>query len=147
MARLQLDIPEHLPFQTEISIRVTDMNYANHLANDKVLTLMHEARALYFLDMGMTEANAEGTSFIVADAAIIFKAEGFFPQKIIVEAGPGDYSRVGFDFYYRFSFKDSGKIMAIGKTGMVCFDFTNRKIQSVPPKLKERMGDAWEVQA
>jgi acyl-CoA thioester hydrolase len=46
MARTKLDLPEHLGFRTELSVWITDVNYAGHLANDAVLSLIHEARTL-----------------------------------------------------------------------------------------------------
>ncbi|MCB9231862.1 MAG: acyl-CoA thioesterase [Bacteroidia bacterium] len=147
MPRLKLDIPEQLPFRTEIPVRITDLNYANHLGNDRVLTLMHEARALYFLHLGFAELDAFGVGMVVADAAIVFKAEGFYPQLLIAEVGAGDFGKVNFDLYYRLIFQDTGKVMAMGKTGMVCYDFSAQKVKSVPPQLKMRLGDCWEVKS
>ncbi|RMF54479.1 MAG: thioesterase, partial [Calditrichaeota bacterium] len=43
MARLKLTLPEKFHFTTELSIRISDVNYANHLGNDAVLSLIHEA--------------------------------------------------------------------------------------------------------
>lgn len=146
MARVTLDLPAELPFSCEMQVRVTDLNYADHLANDKVLALMHEARAQYFLDLGYTEMDAEGASFIMSDCVIVFKSEGFFNQKLICEVGGHDFSRVAFDLCYRFVHVDAetgerGKLLAEAKTGMVCFDYSERKVKSIPHKLRIRLGD------
>ena len=44
MARVKLEIPELLPFATELEVRVGDVNYGGHLGNDALLGLLHEAR-------------------------------------------------------------------------------------------------------
>ncbi len=48
MARLTLDFPEELfCFSTSLSVRVTDINGANHLANDALISMISEARARF----------------------------------------------------------------------------------------------------
>ena len=34
------------------------------------------------------------------------------------------------------------RLLAEAKTGLVCFDYTTRKVQSVPEALRLRLGDA-----
>jgi len=141
MARIELDIPSHLPFVTRMPVRVTDLNYANHLSNDALLGMAHEARMRWFHHHGYTEIDAEGVSFIMADCAIVYKSEGFYGQELTVSVGVGDYSRVSFDIFYRFELEKKGKVVAEVKTGLVCFDYDARKVRSVPTALKEAFGD------
>lgn len=142
MPRLKLSIPTSLPFSCVLPIRITDLNYGRHLGNDKLLSLMHEARAQYFASFGYAEDAAEGTSFIMGDCAILYKAEGFYGQVLRCEVGAGDYSRAAFDIYYRFIIDGEERLLAEAKTGLVCFDYTTRKVQSVPEPLRLRLGDA-----
>lgn len=44
MARIKLNFPEEVVFSTEIDIRITDLNYGGHVANDVFLGLAHEVR-------------------------------------------------------------------------------------------------------
>jgi acyl-CoA thioester hydrolase len=142
MPRLKLSIPQSLPFSCLLPIRITDLNYGAHLGNDKLLSLMHEARAQFFTHHGYQENSAEGTSFIMGDCAILYKAEGFYGQTLRCEVGAGDYTRAAFDIYYRFTIEGEEKLLAEAKTGMVCFNYETRKVQSVPEALKARLGDA-----
>ena len=80
MPRLKLSIPNSFPFSCELPIRITDLNYGRHLGNDKVLSLMHEARAQFFASFGYAEDAAEGTSFIMRECAILYKSEAFYAQ-------------------------------------------------------------------
>jgi acyl-CoA thioesterase FadM len=82
----------------------------------------------------------------MSDCAIVYKSEGFFNQKLICEVGGSDFSRVAFDLYYRFVHVDAetgerGKILAEAKTGMVCFDYSVKKVKSIPHRLRARLGD------
>ncbi len=142
MPRLKLSIPNSLPFSCELPIRITDLNYGRHLGNDKVLSLMHEARAQFFASFGYAEDAAEGTSFIMGDCAILYKSEGFYGQVLRCEVGAGDYTRAAFDIYYRFVIVGEERLLAEAKTGLVCFDYATRKVQSVPVALRARLGDA-----
>lgn len=139
MARIKLSLPETLPFSCMLPIRVTDLNYGAHLGNDKLLGLMHEARVQYFAHYGYSETNAEGTSFIMGDCAIVYLTEGFYGQMLKCEVGVADFTRVSFDLLYRFTILESGKRLAEAKTCLVCFDYDTRKVQQVPAPLQARL--------
>jgi len=117
-------------------IRVTDLNYAGHLANDKVLTLSHEARERFFRHFGYSEMNIEGDSLIMADAAVQYKSEGFLGDVLIVQMAIPQFTRVGFDMIYQMSKEESGQVVAMIKTALVFFDYEQKKLVSVPEKFK-----------
>ena len=61
MSRIEIQLPENFIFQTEIAVRVSDLNYGNHVGNDSILTLMQEARTLFYRSMGFeSEVKLEG---------------------------------------------------------------------------------------
>jgi acyl-CoA thioesterase FadM len=142
MPRVKLEIPSTLPFETVIPIRITDLNYGAHLGNDTLLSLVHEARVQFVASKGFTEMDAGGASFIMADCAIVYKAEGFYGQKLRVQVGAGDFSRAGFDIYYRILIEGENKILAEAKTGIVTYDYKERKIVPVPEILKQRLEES-----
>ena len=43
MARIKVELPELFTFNTTIPIRITDLNYGNHVGNDTILSMIHEA--------------------------------------------------------------------------------------------------------
>lgn len=138
MARIQLTLPETFAFSTTLPVRITDLNYGNHLGNDAVLALLHEARMQFLSSMGYTELNLEGLGLLMADAAIEFKAEAFYGDALTADVTAGDFTRVGFDVYYRLHNQAEKKIVVQAKTGMVCFDYTARKLASVPAAFAQR---------
>jgi len=128
--RIELSFPDKIIYTTQLDVRVSDLNYGNHLGNDSILSLVHEARMRFLLYAGYSEMNVEGIGLIMADAGIQFKSEAFYGEVISVEIAIKDIERVSFDLYYRL--KCDERIVAIVKTGMLFFDYENRKIKSVP---------------
>ena len=70
MPRVKIDLPENFPFYTEVPILASDINFANHLGNDRLMGLLQEARIRFFKWLGYNEADVEGSSMILADAAL-----------------------------------------------------------------------------
>lgn len=136
MSRVKIRFPDEKPLiEVVIPLRITDMNYGNHLGNDKVLTLFHEARITALDQLGFSELDiGEGVSLIMADVMIRFRSEGFFGDDTFIQIWIGDFSTSSFQMYYKLMAKekDQNRVIAEGKTGMVCFDYSQRTIQEVP---------------
>ncbi len=141
MARIDIQLPKIYIFKADITVRVSDLNYGNHVGNDNILTLMQEARTLFYRSMGFeSEVKLEGpVGQIVTDAAIVYKAESFLGDTLHFEIAVGDLSKYGFDLFYRVTNRATGKEVAHGKTGIVCFDYQKRKIAAIPHSLKDRL--------
>ena len=141
MARIEIQLPEKFIFQTDISVRVSDLNYGNHVGNDSILTLMQEARALLYRSVGFeSEVEIDGAiGQIISDAAIVYKSESFLGDTLQIEIAVGDLNKYGFDLFYRLTNKLTGKEVARGKTGIVCFDYSKRKIALIPESLVEKL--------
>jgi acyl-CoA thioester hydrolase len=139
MARVELTLPDKFIFETTLSIRVSDLNYGGHVGNDRVLTLMQEARVLFYQSLGFkNEMSFEGSvGHVIADSVVIYKSESFLGDVLKFEIATADWSKYGFDIYYRITNQRS-KEVARGKTGVVCFDFEKRKVAPVPQKLLDK---------
>jgi 4-hydroxybenzoyl-CoA thioesterase len=132
MPRIKFDLPDKFHFSTEIPVRIGDINYNDHLGNDAVLSLAHEARMRFFRKHGWTELDIDGVGIIMADAAIMFKAEAFYGDTLIVEVAVGEISDLGCDLFYRFTNSENRKEIARVKTGIVFFDYKSRKPVACP---------------
>ena len=138
MARIRIDLPEHFAFKTSIPIRITDLNYGGHVGNDKILSLIHEARVQFLTQLGYSEFAFAGAGLIMADAGIEFKNELFYGETVIISIACSNYSKVSFDIFYKLE-KVSGNEttgknirVANAKTTMACYDYANKKIISIP---------------
>jgi len=137
MARLSITYPEHTLFTCSLPVRITDINYGQHLAHDKLISMLHEARAQFFLHFDMQESNIAGLGIIMADLSICYQAEAFHPDLLKIEIALTEPSRCGCNMLYRIS-KDNGKtLVATAKTGLVFLDYKTKKVASMPTEFKQ----------
>lgn len=130
-------MPERFPFTTQIPVRVTDLNYGGHVGNDSILSLIHEIRVQFLVHHGYEEFNMAGAGIILSDAAIEFKSELFYGDIILASVAAAEFSRVGFELYYKLEKRSEDKIktVAVARTGIICYDYTAKKIVSVPKEV------------
>ena len=115
------------------------MNYGGHLDNALLLTVVSEARARFFKSLGYTELNVEGVGIIVSDAALQYRSEAFYGEVMVVSMGAGDFGSKGCDLLWCMREKNTEREVARGKTGIVFFDYTTRKIAQVPDNFRSRL--------
>ena len=139
MTRIKIQLPEMFHFFATIPVRITDLNYGGHVGNDTILSLIHEARIQFLEHYGYTEMKFEGYSLIMSDAGIEFKSELFYGETIKAYVTVSDFGRVGFNVYYKLVKDHKETIVAIARTGMICYDYQNKKIVSVPEKARAKL--------
>lgn len=141
MARIKIQLPDHFSFSCSIPIRITDMNYGGHAGNDTILSIVHEARMQFLQSFGYTEMQFGEVGMIMADAAIEFKSELFYGDIVMASVAAGEFSKIGFELVYRLDKETNGKkiLVAIAKTGMICYDYEKKKIASMPEEAKMRL--------
>lgn len=134
MSRVKIELPEQFAFTTTICIRITDLNYGNHLGNQVFLELVHEARFQFLRKHNFTELNFGGTGLIMADAALEFRAEILYGDEVEIAVAVLDLTNAGFSLYYFLTAIRNGKRILAGKvkTGMTCFDYANKKVVGIP---------------
>jgi len=142
MDRVKLKFPEQKPlFTSHIAVRISDINYGNHLGNDSVLSLIHEARMQLLAQWGYTELEAGGTSLIMGDVMIAYKGEAFYGEMLTIKLYASEITDRSFDLLYHISTNREGQAIQIAhaKTGMVCFNYSIKRIANLTPELKSRL--------
>lgn len=137
MPRLRLKPLEQYPFRKKITVRVTDLNYGGHLGNDSLLSLIHEARLAFLASSGFSELNCGGISLTMGDAAIVYQGEAYAGDILNIDVAAGEPSRSGFRLFYRVTRPCDGKKIALVETGMVCYDYQDKKIKPLPEVVKD----------
>lgn len=135
MPRIILPEPQPVLFRTRIRIQIGDINYGNHLANDAVLRLCHEARIRWLAEHGFSELDAGGSGLIMADAAIQYSAQAHHGDELEIELGAADIGRSGFALLYHLRRNRDSQTIAKVQTGMVCFDYRAQKVGKIPAGL------------
>ena len=138
MARIEIASPEKYVFSTDIPIRIGDINRGNHLAHDAVLAIMEEARVRFVRSLGYKDENMDGTSFIIVDAGVIYRKQGFYGQTLRVEIALTDFSRKGCDMIFRVSNAETGDEMVRAKTGILFYNYREQKVVAIPDSFKAR---------
>lgn len=142
MERIKINLPETFSFSTNISVRITDLNYGGHVGNDAFLSLLHEARMQYLHQFGYSEMNVEGVGLIMSDVGIEYKRELAYGDVVKISVAATGFDRLGFDLFYLIELivEDGENLMAgKAKTGMLCFDYTTKKKASIPSQAIEKL--------
>jgi len=142
MARVKMIIPQNKLAVITIPVRITDINYGNHVGNDAFVSIIHEARIQWLSEINCSELNIGGAGLIMGDLTIEFKKEGFYGDVLEVQIHLGELFRVGFELYYQLFTKRNNELVVLvnAKTGMVCYDYTNKKVAEIPASFKVLLG-------
>lgn len=138
MGRLKLDFPA-AQFETELDVRISDINYGQHLGNDAVLALAHEARLRFLASKGFSEKDAGGVGLIMLDASVVYRAQARWGDRLLVQVAVGEIRGCDFELFYRFVRKDDSSEIAIVKTTLAFFDYQKARIARAPAVFLERI--------
>lgn len=135
--RIKFDLPDKTVFSTEYIISISDINYGNHLGNDKVLSIANETRMRYLKSLGIKNELdfADFTGMVVADAAIMFKNEGFYGDVLTVHIGIDNIHKYGLDMYYQLLRKEDQKEIARIKTAILFMNYNTKKLTGIPKEF------------
>ena len=132
MTRIEIKMVDVFVFETELTIRTTDLNFANHVGNDMFVSLMQEARTRFFIDLGYSDLNVEGKGTIISDVAVVYKSQSFYGESLKFELGVGDFNKYGCDIFYRVTNAENQKLVLEAKTGIIFFDYEKNKVTTIP---------------
>ena len=129
MNRIRLQLPDGFRFYTEMTIRITDLNYGGHVGNDRFLSLIHDARQLFLESKGYTELSVEGHGLIMTDAVVEYKKELNHRDKVRIWVMASDFDKMGFDIFYRMEVwrEEEWQLAGRVKTGMIGYDYSQKK--------------------
>ena len=128
-------------FSTKIPVRISDINYGGHVGNDSFLSILHEARLQFLHSLNYTEMNIENASIIMADSALQYKAEAFYGDVLTIEISIDNFTEISFEIYYKITKQKESEMIDVlyAKTGMVMYDYKDKKVISVPNKFREKI--------
>ena len=133
MARLTLDFPEdQYYYATQLTVRVTDINGANHLGNDSMISMISEARARFLFDFGLENTLGQDVGTIVTDLATTYRNEAHARDQLLFEVGVMDFNTYGGDITFRITRPRDQALVAMAKSGFVFFNYKTRKVVPMP---------------
>lgn len=136
MARIKIDLPAAWHFTIDLPVRITDINYGQHLGNDSFLSLLQEARVRWLRQYGWTELIDHNTGLMMVDIAVRLKAEAVFGDTLRIHIATAEWTSFGFDILYLVTKAGTTTEVARAKTGMVFFDYSAKRIAAVPENFQ-----------
>ncbi|NQD94423.1 thioesterase family protein [Pseudomonas sp. CrR25] len=139
MARLKLAFPEdQFCYSSHLTVRVTDINAANHLGNDSMISMISEARARFLFEFGIRETRDDGTGIIVTDLATTYRAEAHARDQLLFEVGVMDFNRYGGDITFRITRPADDTLVAMAKSGFVFYDYRLGRVVEMPASFSTK---------
>ena len=137
MARLKLEFPEEqYYYTTPLTVRVTDINGANHLGNDSMISMISEARARFLYEFGVRETERDGTGIIVTDLATTYRAEAHARDSLLFEVGVMDFNKYGGDITFRITRPRDKTLIAMAKSGFVFYNYKTSEVVAMPDEFR-----------
>ena len=138
MARIKIIIPENTIASIEIPVRITDINYGNHVGNDSLISILHEARVKWLNQLGYSEFDIEASSIIMNELGVNYLNESFYGDVLNIQLSVGEISTAGFELFYLVTTNRNNTTLTIAKakTGIVFYDYNVKKISPIPAVFK-----------
>jgi acyl-CoA thioester hydrolase len=133
-------------------VRVGDINYGNHMGNDKALLVFHDARLQFLESLGFSEKNIGGPGIIMRDAHVSFRMEVYLHDVLTVDIGIENVSSSAFEMIYTVrrivggqqsavgsQRQDDGEVVFSGSTGLVAFDYEKKRPVRLPEEFLRKI--------
>jgi acyl-CoA thioesterase FadM len=88
--------------------------------------------------LGYSELTFGPYGLILAEAHVEYMSELFLGETLEIDLSITAPTRVAFECYYQIKSTRAGKEIkaAVIKTNMICFDYKERKVKSIPDDIK-----------
>lgn len=139
MPRVRLEPRPRYPHAVDLTVRTTDLNYGGHLGNDRLLSLVHEARVAFLASEGWSELDMGGRAVIMADAALTYRGEAFAGDVLRFETAAAEVERSGVRLCHRVTRPADGTLIALAETGLAGFDYAARRVAPWPDAVHARL--------
>jgi acyl-CoA thioester hydrolase len=140
MARVKIELPKLFDFDTEVQVSINDINAGGHLGNHSLVAILNEAHLRFLEAKGFPESVIDGRAFINSDLAIVYRSQAYHRDVLRIEVAIANFHEYGCDILYRVTNKQTGKQVAVARTGMLFFDYERNKIAAVPERFRSVFG-------
>ncbi|MDH8678850.1 thioesterase family protein [Fusibacter bizertensis] len=122
---------------TEIQVKISDINYGNHMGNDKALLFFQDARIQFLRQLGYDEHRiGDNTGIIIGEAHVYFKKEVFLYDILSATISIEEISKRSFMMNYVFHRVSDQVCVFEGSTKIYAFDYLTRKACFLPEPFK-----------
>ena len=120
------------------TIKQEDLNYGNHVGNERALLFFQWARESFLRQNNLSETNiGDGSGLIQVEATVQYKKQLFLEQKIEVRIIKIEIKALKIIFEYEiYSEQD---IAITGTATVLAYNYEEQKVKKVPADFKEML--------
>ncbi len=130
-------------FEKPIPVRFADCDMLGHLNHAKMFTYMEETRAAYLMQLPRLGFSANfneiDLSVILAEVSCVYKSPAYFGETILVRVRVSEMKRSSFVMDYEMLDHKTSRLVALGRTVGVLFDYKNQKSVPFPDEVKQKI--------
>jgi YbgC/YbaW family acyl-CoA thioester hydrolase len=140
--------PTPVCFRIQLQVKESDINYGGHVGNERYLLFAQEARIAFLKSLGCTELKFGAYGLILAETHVEYLTELFIDESVEVHLSIAAPTRVAFECYCHVKTNRAGNSVTAAniKSNMVCFDYKERKVKSIPEEIKSLLLSAAQIQ-
>jgi YbgC/YbaW family acyl-CoA thioester hydrolase len=120
----------------EQPVRITDINFGNHLSHIALVEFIHDARANFLYSHKMSEANCFGFGIIITKIDVSYRRQSFFGDILLTKMSVSILDEKKIAFHFDIINKETQKTIANATTEMVFFDIEKQKSCLIPSEFK-----------
>ena len=138
MPRIRLQPQPAYAHQTTLTVRVTDVNYGGHLANNALPGLLHQARIEWLQELGCAETDlGDGTGLIMTDMAVSFAAEGRMLDRLTVRSAFTEVRKRTFRMCHQV--QRDHETVALAELGFAGYSYARSRLAALPGPFTDRI--------
>ncbi|MCA0971963.1 acyl-CoA thioesterase [Halobacillus litoralis] len=119
--------------EIEVNVRFCETDLLGHVNNNNYFVYMEDSRIQFFNELGVAGDN---WSFILASTSCDFLKQVYFNQTLMIKSHVVKIGNSSFHLEQDMYEKESGDLVAKGKSVIVQFDFEEQKSKPMSDEMK-----------
>src|SRR4030095_8619112 len=128
--------------QTEIQVRFADVDSMGHVNNAKYFTYFEQGRVEYFKRFPelnfVSLKHPPETSVILASIRCEFRSPAYLDETLKVKIRVRELKRSSFFFDYEIMEAKTGRVVAVGESAQVYYDYLKKESLPLTPEMRKR---------
>lgn len=129
------------PYYIDQHVRVTDLNYGNHLGLPQVSCMAHNARLCFLKSLGLSEMDIGGCAVMIVASHIELKAESLHGDMLRFFVSIEIISKTKFQCHISVLNPDKDILVATIEDTLVCYDYERKRVVAVPDSFKHLISE------
>ena len=122
-------------FKFNYTIKQEDLNYGNHVGNERALLFFQWTRESFLRQNNLSETNiGDGSGFIQVEATVQYKKQLFLNQKIEVRITKIEIK--GLKIIFEHEIYNGQDLVITGTTTVLAYNYEEQKVKKVPANFK-----------